>query len=103
MSARAIAVAYDDPDILRLVRFAVQRRGYRVVAAGDGRHALRAILEVWVPSLSGVEVLICMKQSALLDAAPVTDFSATITEDCRSDTTTLVVTVAQGVVPVSTA
>ena len=60
-----ILVADDDPDIRELVAGHLERRGYSVVAAGDGEAALRlarerlpqvAVLDVGMPGLDGLSV-----------------------------------------------
>src|SRR5207248_2956839 len=58
-----ILVADDDPDIRELVAGHLERRGYSVMAAGDGEAALRlvlerlpqvAVLDVGMPGLDGL-------------------------------------------------
>lgn len=60
-----VLVADDDPDILALVAFRLEKAGYDVVQAADGEEALRiareqspdlAILDVMMPRLTGDEV-----------------------------------------------
>lgn len=60
-----VLVADDDPDILDLVRFRLERSGYTVATAEDGAEAVRlacelspalAVLDVMMPSLNGFEV-----------------------------------------------
>ena len=60
-----VLVADDDPDILALVRFRLEREGYDVVSAPDGKAALElaldhtpdlAVLDVMMPRLDGYEV-----------------------------------------------
>jgi DNA-binding response OmpR family regulator len=60
-----VLVADDDPDILTLVRFRLEREGYDVVGASDGQTALDlalerepdvAVLDVTMPRLDGYEV-----------------------------------------------
>jgi DNA-binding response OmpR family regulator len=60
-----VLVADDDPDILTLVRFRLEREGYDVVDASDGQTALDlalerepdvAVLDVTMPRLDGYEV-----------------------------------------------
>lgn len=64
-SARLVLVADDDPDILQLVVFRLQRLGHEVLTAADGQRALMlaherrpalAVLDVSMPGLSGYEV-----------------------------------------------
>jgi len=61
-----ILVADDDPDILSLVAFRLERSGYDVVTASDGEEALRlavertpdlAVLDVMMPKVDGWEAL----------------------------------------------
>jgi len=59
-----VLVADDDPDILDLVRYRLERSGYQVATATDGAEAVRlagelapalAVLDVMMPSLDGLE------------------------------------------------
>jgi DNA-binding response OmpR family regulator len=59
-----VLVADDDPDILDLVRYRLERSGYEVATATDGAEAVRlagelapalAVLDVMMPSLDGLE------------------------------------------------
>ena len=61
-----ILVVEDDKDIVRLLKYNLEKEGYRVVAAGDGEAGLAAlrkerpellILDVMVPKLDGFELL----------------------------------------------
>ena len=60
-----VLVVDDDPDILDLVRYRLERSGYAVATASDGLEAVRlagelrpalAVLDVMMPSLNGFEV-----------------------------------------------
>lgn len=60
-----VLVADDDPDILDLVRYRLERAGYAVATASDGAEAVRlageldpalAVLDVMMPLLNGFEV-----------------------------------------------
>jgi DNA-binding response OmpR family regulator len=60
-----VLAADDDPDILSLVVFRLERAGYEVLTAPDGDEALRlalerkpdlAVLDVMMPKLDGYEV-----------------------------------------------
>jgi DNA-binding response OmpR family regulator len=75
-----VLVADDDPDILTLVRFGLERQGYDVVGASDGRAALDlalerqpdlAILDVTMPRLDGLEVTRRLRDDACTRAIPV--------------------------------
>ena len=62
--APLVLVADDDPDILDLVRYRLERSGYAVATATDGAEAVRlagelspalAVHDVMMPSLDGLE------------------------------------------------
>jgi two-component system, OmpR family, phosphate regulon response regulator PhoB len=61
-----VLVADDDPDILSLVSLRLEKAGYEVVTATDGRQAFEvireqrpaaAILDVRMPEMDGLEVM----------------------------------------------
>jgi DNA-binding response OmpR family regulator len=64
--SKTVLVADDEEDILNLVRFRLEREGYRVITAADGQAALElarsegpdlCVLDVMMPKLGGLEVL----------------------------------------------
>ncbi|HSL34938.1 MAG TPA: response regulator transcription factor [Candidatus Limnocylindrales bacterium] len=81
-TARPILVVDDDAKIVRLVRTYLERAGYRVVEAADGRSALAAIaleapalvvLDVMLPEVDGLAVLRAVRRT---DRTPVIILSA---------------------------
>ena len=63
--SRLVLVADDDPDILDLVRYRLERSGFTVATAADGTEAVRlatdlapalAVVDVMMPGLTGFEV-----------------------------------------------
>jgi DNA-binding response OmpR family regulator len=79
---RPILVVDDDAKIVRLVRTYLERAGYRVVEAADGRSALSAIaleapalvvLDVMLPEVDGLAVLRAVRRT---DRTPVIILSA---------------------------
>jgi two-component system alkaline phosphatase synthesis response regulator PhoP len=81
-TARPILVVDDDAKIVRLVRTYLERAGYRVVEAADGRAALAAIaleapalvvLDVMLPEVDGLAVLKALRRT---DRTPVIILSA---------------------------
>jgi len=61
-----VLVADDEPHLLRLVKFRLEREGYEVLTAADGEVALRVareqhpdlcVLDVMMPKRSGFDVL----------------------------------------------
>jgi DNA-binding response OmpR family regulator len=80
--SRPILVVDDDAKIVRLVRTYLERAGYRVVEASDGRTALAAIalempllvvLDVMLPQVDGLAVLRAVRRT---DRTPVIILSA---------------------------
>ena len=81
-TARPILVVDDDAKIVRLVRTYLERAGYRVIEAADGRAALSAIalempalvvLDVMLPEVDGIAVLKAVRRT---DRTPVIILSA---------------------------
>ncbi len=89
-----ILVVDDEPDVVEIVRFCLEREGHAVVSAADGPTGLvvaftRApdlvILDVMMPGMDGFEVLRRMKNDARTAQTPVilltakADFSSVAT------------------------
>lgn len=79
---RPILVVDDDVKIVRLVRMYLERAGYRVIEATDGRSALSAItdekpalvvLDIMLPEIDGLAVLRAVRRT---DRTPVIILSA---------------------------
>lgn len=75
-----ILVVDDEPDLLDLLQYNLEREGYDVILARDGAQALEAagreepdaiILDVMMPGLDGVEVARRIRQNATLRGTPV--------------------------------
>jgi DNA-binding response OmpR family regulator len=84
-TTRTILVADDDPDIRRLVAFAMRRRGYEVIEAAAGDEALTliwqhrpdlAILDVMMPGMTGLDVARVLASSSSTASIPVLLLSA---------------------------
>jgi DNA-binding response OmpR family regulator len=84
-----ILVADDDPDILALVRFRLEREGYDVVSAADGQAALElaldrtpdlAVLDVMMPRLDGYEVTRRLREHEPTKAMPIILLTARVGE-----------------------
>ncbi len=81
-TGRPILVVDDDVKIVRLVRTYLERAGYRVIEATDGRSALEAIadeapalviLDIMLPEIDGLAVLRAVRRT---DRVPVIVLSA---------------------------
>jgi two-component system, sensor histidine kinase ChiS len=79
--SRRVLVADDDPAILRLVTTLVEKEGYTVVTARDGREAIKllqsnadfaaAIFDVVMPHIEGPELIRYMRSEKRLMKIPV--------------------------------
>ena len=94
-AARRILVADDDPAILRLVTAIVEKEGYKVVPARDGREAYRlmqddanftaCIFDVVMPHIQGPELVRYMKTEKRLMRIPVMMMTAEQNPKLSSD------------------
>jgi DNA-binding response OmpR family regulator len=84
-----VLVADDDPDILALVSFRLERAGYDVLGAHDGEEALRlavehapdlAVLDVMMPKLDGYEVTTRLRQNGATRRMPIILLTARVQE-----------------------
>jgi DNA-binding response OmpR family regulator len=84
-----VLVADDDPDILALVSFRLERAGYDVLGAQDGDEALRlalertpdlAVLDVMMPKLDGYEVTTRLRQNGSTRRMPIILLTARVQE-----------------------
>lgn len=75
-----VLLVEDDVAIAKLVRFKLERSGFRVTQANNGREALDwlrdnrpdlILLDVMMPEMDGVETLECIKNDDALKAIPV--------------------------------
>ena len=73
MAQEKILVVEDDKDIVKLLRYNLEKEGWRVVVAGDGAAGLAAlrkerpdlmILDVMIPKLDGFEVVKAVRQES---------------------------------------
>ncbi|MFN2454208.1 MAG: response regulator [Pyrinomonadaceae bacterium] len=80
-ASRRVLVADDDPAILRLVTAIVEKEGYQVVAARDGREAYKllqedsnfiaGVFDVMMPHIQGPELVRYMRTEKRLMKIPV--------------------------------
>lgn len=80
-----VLIAEDEKDIRRLVVFTLERAGYEVIEAGDGREALRLatenqpnliLLDIMMPFLNGYEVCRKLRETSELKDTPIVLLSA---------------------------
>jgi DNA-binding response OmpR family regulator len=84
-----VLVADDDPDILALVRFRLERDGFEVLSAPDGETALDlamartpdlAVLDVMMPRLDGYEVTRRLREHGPTTTIPIILLTARVQE-----------------------
>jgi DNA-binding response OmpR family regulator len=84
-----VLIADDDPDILALVRFRLERDGYEVLSAPDGETALDlalartpdlAVLDVMMPRLDGYEVTRRLREHGPTTTIPIILLTARVQE-----------------------
>ena len=84
-----VLVADDDPDILALVRFRLERDGYEVLSAPDGETALDlalartpdlAVLDVTMPHLDGYELTRRLREHGPTTGIPIILLTARVQE-----------------------
>lgn len=94
-TSRRILVADDDPAILRLVTAIIEKEGYEVAPARDGREAykllqtesdfLAGIFDVMMPHIQGPELLRYMRTEKRLMRIPVMMMTAEQNPKLSSD------------------
>jgi CheY-like chemotaxis protein len=94
-TSRRILVADDDPAILRLVTAIVEKEGYSVIPAKDGREAYKilqsdadfvaGIFDVVMPHIQGPELVRYMKTESRLMQIPVMMMTAEQNPKLSSD------------------
>ena len=85
-----VLIADDDPDILDLVRYRLERSGYAVATATDGAEAVQlagdlkpalAVLDVMMPALNGFEVTRALRNDPETARIPVILLTAKAQEE----------------------
>ena len=80
-----ILVVDDEPHIIKLVTFTLERRGYEVISAPDGPTGIEAarehepdliLMDVMMPLMTGLEALEVLKADNGTDSIPVVMLSA---------------------------
>jgi phosphate regulon transcriptional regulator PhoB len=82
---RRILVIEDDKDIVELVRYNLEKEGFRVLASGDGATGLAQVrktppdllvLDLMLPKLSGLEICKEIRKDVSLNRLPILILSA---------------------------
>ncbi|MDH7501057.1 MAG: response regulator, partial [candidate division NC10 bacterium] len=80
MAREKILVVDDDPDLLNLVRYNLEKEGFQVLLATDGERALQLasselpqliLLDLMLPQVDGLEVCRQIKRDEATSAIPV--------------------------------
>lgn len=83
-----VVVVDDDPDLRALLEVRLRRLGYRVLSAGSGEEALHiltergapdvAVLDVTMPGMSGMDLLLKLREDPVYRAVPIIFLSARV-------------------------
>lgn len=85
-----VLVADDDPDILSLVGYRLERAGYAVIRASDGQQALRlavesppdlCVLDLMMPKLDGLGVARALREDQRTEQVPIVLLTARVGDD----------------------
>ena len=80
MKSEKAIVIEDEADILEVIQYNLEREGYRVLTARDGKEGLRLIkkempdivlLDLMLPSLDGIEVCRKLKEDPITHSIPI--------------------------------
>ncbi len=96
---RKIFVAYDDPDILEIIRLILQTRGYHVETSSNADELFLCLkedlpelilMDIWMAGADGRDICSRLKKNLLTAGIPVVFVSANshiaaITETCHAD------------------
>jgi two-component system alkaline phosphatase synthesis response regulator PhoP len=92
MTTRTILVVDDEPGIVQIARDYLDRAGFRVVTAGDGREALRLaraetpallVLDLMLPGMDGLDVTRALRSDQATRALPIIMLTARVEEADR--------------------
>jgi len=82
---KKILIVDDEPDLLRLACFRIEKSGYQVLSAINGRDGLELaekevpdliLLDMRLPLMQGPDVCLCLKTNEKLKHIPVILFTA---------------------------
>lgn len=85
MPRRKIVVVEDEPDILEVIRYNLEREGYSVITASSGDKGLEAVarespdlvlLDLLLPGLDGIEICRRIKMDPMTQRVPIIMVSA---------------------------
>lgn len=80
MSAPTLLIVDDEPDLVELIQFNLERRNYRVLTAHDGQTAVELaagkrpdliILDIMLPKASGRDVIVALKNNPATRSIPI--------------------------------
>ena len=82
---KKILIVDDEPDLLRVACFRLEKSGYQIISAVNGKEALELagkenpdliLLDVRLPLMEGPDVCLCIKKDDKLRNIPVVLFTA---------------------------
>jgi len=91
--AKKILIIDDEPDMLEILRFRLEKNGYKIVTASSGEEGLvkaekikpdLILLDILLPGISGLEVVKKLKANKLTKKIPVIMVTALISQDAMA-------------------
>src|SRR5262245_19554389 len=85
MDKKSVLVVDDEPDILELVRYNLEKEGFSVETVSSGAEGLERaktarpdlmVLDLMLPGMSGLEVCRCLKQDSKTRELPIVMLTA---------------------------
>jgi DNA-binding response OmpR family regulator len=92
--AKKILIVDDEPDMLEILRFRLEKNGYKIVTASSGEEGLKKaetakpdliLLDILLPGMSGLEVARKLKKNKLTKNIPIIIVTALIGKDVMSE------------------
>src|SRR5437667_12484879 len=89
---KTVALIEDDADLLALLRYNIEKEGFRVVASGTGKGALDLcrrekpdilVLDIMLPDADGIEICRDIRRQPEMPHLPVIFLTARATESDR--------------------
>ncbi|MFA6320634.1 MAG: response regulator [Candidatus Omnitrophota bacterium] len=92
--AKKILIIDDEPDMLEILKFRLEKNGYKITTASSGEEGLKKaekvnpdliLLDILLPGMSGLEVVKRMKKNRATKNIPIIMVTALISRDVKTE------------------